>query len=88
MKTKLMVSYTYLTEGGNRRHETSVIERPDDLTEADAAYWFVRHNISSEGVVLGFWRVRTPTVDFVHVEEGSVENGVQYWTEAPRREGE
>lgn len=55
MKRKIVVSYTYLTEGGNRRFETGVVECPDDFREVEAAYSYVRCDVSSEGVLLGFW---------------------------------
>lgn len=52
IKRRIMVSYTYLTEGGNRQYGMDVLDVPTDYNLNDAAFLYVRHQISTEGVVL------------------------------------
>lgn len=64
---KLIVSYTYLTEGGNRHHCTDVVEVPRHQSVANVnemGYLYIRNEVSSEAVLLGVWAtvVLTATV--------------------------
>lgn len=64
MIRRMVVSFTYLSEGGNRRYRTEVIEYPNDYRDVEAALCYVRCDVSSEGVLLGFWPTSSlpPTV--------------------------
>jgi len=53
---RLLVSYTYLTEGGNRQYACDIIDpQTNKLTLAEAAFIYVRTQVSSEAVILGVW---------------------------------
>lgn len=59
---RFIVSYTYLTEGGNRQYVTEVVDVPrvgNISTLEQHAFLYIRNEVSSGAVLLGAWPAST-----------------------------
>lgn len=81
---RLIISYTFLTEGGYRKYVTDVVEMQPHQELANSneqAFLYIRNHVSSEAVLLGVWGTKQlePNVTISREEvrgwKGVVEDG-------------